>query len=213
MTEGDLRYAATAVLLRASRGRIETLMLERPDRGNFAGMWVFPGGKIDAEDAGDDLVERARSAAVRETREEVALELDPDELLLQARWTPAADRPLRFRTWFFLARDPGGPIATDPGEVVDAAWLRPADALERHAAGGLLLAPPTWVTLHTLARHDDIDDLLEATRARGVRHFDTHLHGQILLWEGDGEYPGGDGGPRRHRFDRSSLPWAYIADD
>jgi len=43
--------AATIVMLRDSAGGPEVLLIERPDRGSFAGAWVFPGGKLQASDA------------------------------------------------------------------------------------------------------------------------------------------------------------------
>ena len=63
-----------------------------------------------------------------------------------ARWvTPEFERR-RFDTWFYLARLPDGQEARDlGGEGEQAAWLDPADALDRHAAGELPMLPPTQV--------------------------------------------------------------------
>lgn len=83
------RPAATVVLVRPAAGEPEVLMLERPARGFFGGLWVFPGGgvePIDHEELAastmivppetDDLPWRA--AALREMAEEVGLALtDP----------------------------------------------------------------------------------------------------------------------------------------
>src|ERR1700754_706810 len=50
-----LRPAATVVVVRdaptpdGSPG-LETLMLRRNEQGTFGGMWVFPGGRVDAGD-------------------------------------------------------------------------------------------------------------------------------------------------------------------
>ncbi|MDG1206329.1 MAG: hypothetical protein P8N51_13255, partial [Pseudomonadales bacterium] len=48
--------AATVVLIRegADAESVEVLMLQKNKNISFGGMWVFPGGKIDAEDYGDD---------------------------------------------------------------------------------------------------------------------------------------------------------------
>lgn len=201
----SLPVAATTVILRERRGGPEVLMIERPDRGSFAGAWVFPGGRLDDVDAGDTEIDRARSAAVRETREETSLALDLGDLLLHAQWTPPPGIPLRIRTWFFLTRDPGGEVLIDPSEAVDAAWLRPADALARHGRGGLTLYPPTWMTLHLLQDHGDVDSLLAATRASGTRTFAPEVWGRQLLWSADDA-------PARHRLDMTGLPWSYATD-
>ena len=40
--------AATVVLVRDGDGGVEALMLRKNSKITFGGMWVFPGGKIDA---------------------------------------------------------------------------------------------------------------------------------------------------------------------
>lgn len=86
------RPAATVMLVRPGRSEPEVLMIERPARGFFGGLWVFPGGglePIDEEEVArravrvpegaDDLTWRA--AALRETAEEVGLALtDPESI-------------------------------------------------------------------------------------------------------------------------------------
>ena len=43
--------AATVILLRDAAGGLETLMLRRDSKLDFVGgMWVFPGGRVDAAD-------------------------------------------------------------------------------------------------------------------------------------------------------------------
>ena len=143
-------WAATVVLLRDGERGVEVLLAERPSgRGSFAGAWVFPGGVVEPADvAGDEIsgIEAARRAAVRETREEVGLEVETDELVPIAVWTPPQGSPKPLTTTFFAVRMPDGDLALAPDEVVAAEWVRPGDALERHAAGTMLLWPPTWVT-------------------------------------------------------------------
>ena len=80
----DLPVAGTAVILRDAPQGVEALLLRRPDRGSFAGAWVFPGGMVDPgdrvtgapeqEDAGRAAVREtaARETAVREAREPCA---------------------------------------------------------------------------------------------------------------------------------------------
>ncbi|MCR2801651.1 NUDIX domain-containing protein [Microbacterium sp. zg-Y818] len=209
--------AGTVVLLRDGDAGLEVLMLERPDRGSFAGAWVFPGGKVDADDRvgpTDSEEDVARAAGVRETREEVGLCIDPAELVTLSVWDPPPALPLRIRTWFFFAPDPGGEVRPAPDEAVAARWLRPADALAAHGRDEMILYPPTWVALHGLLGHDDAGSALAAARLGGIQHFETVAHrgtdGPLLLWQEDAEYePSGAGGAARHRLEVGALPWRY----
>lgn len=217
MSASELPVAATVVLVREGAQGVEVLMLRRPDRGSFAGAWVFPGGKIDdgdREQAAPDAAELAVAhlAAVRETREEVGLDLDADRLIAISCWVPPAHLPLRIRTWFFAAAAPAGEIVPQPGEVEEYAWLRPVDALDRHGRGELLLYPPTWVTLHGMSDQPDAAAVLAEVRLAGIRHFETQPGseaGSVLLWQGDAEYGEGADPDARHRLEIAALPWIY----
>ena len=56
--------AATVVLLRPGRGAPEILLTQRPTSMAFAGdLFVFPGGRVDAADADERLVERTIAAS------------------------------------------------------------------------------------------------------------------------------------------------------
>src|SRR3981081_1055519 len=124
------RQAATVILLRGGGDELEVLLVRRTQKARFmGGVWVFPGGAVDAaEGAGD---EAHRAAAIRELREEAAIELpDPGELVKFSRWiTPAAVK-IRFDTHFFLASlPPGQEPRIDGGEGMDLGWFRPPGAL------------------------------------------------------------------------------------
>lgn len=76
----DPRPAASAVIVRDTPDGIETLMVERPGRGYFGGLHVFPGGAVDDADSsevaralvpGDEPDRSHRCAALRETAEEI----------------------------------------------------------------------------------------------------------------------------------------------
>ena len=197
------RPAATAVVVRdGARGDLEVLLLKRSAVGAFAGMWVFPGGRVDDADAGDDEVERARSAAVRETLEEVSLTLDPSSLIALSHWTPPAIAPKRYTTWFFVAPWSGGGETIDDFEIVESRWITAADAF----AESLPVAPPTWVTLTALAEVRSIAELRAMVERRGVERFVTRPASDdgalVLLWHGDAGYETNDAsviGPR-HRI-------------
>lgn len=210
--------AATVLLLRDRTQGPEVLMIERPDRGSFAGAWVFPGGKLDPADslaASEPEEETARRAGSRETREETGLVIDASALVTVSRWDPPLGIPLRIRTWFFATRAPSSALVLAADEAISAEWMHPAAALARHERGDLTLYPPTWVTLHDLAGHDDVDAILGLVRLRGVQQFETVARraadGPILLWQGDAEYEGAApvDPAARHRLEVGSLPWRY----
>jgi 8-oxo-dGTP pyrophosphatase MutT (NUDIX family) len=213
----ELPVAATVVLVRDGAEGLEVLLLERPrDRGSFAGAWVFPGGRVDPEDAIEttgadaqdadaqdadaqdvDALESAEEAAarragVREVREETALELSPESLVTTARWTPPHNVPKRFRTWFFIARAPHGEITLTPQESIDYAWIRPAEALQMHGTGALSLVPPTWITLHGLRDVRSVEDALAQAQRSARRNYATRLgssaDGPVLFWGEDVAY-------------------------
>src|ERR1700719_3422196 len=85
------RQAASVILLRGGSEALEVLLVRRTPEARFmGGVWVFPGGAVDAgEGDGDDA---HRAAAIRELREEAAIELDdPSQLVKLSRSiTPAA---------------------------------------------------------------------------------------------------------------------------
>lgn len=187
-------------------------MLERNRRGPFAGMWVFPGGQVDAEDTGGPAaagetpeLAAARKTAVREAAEEAGLALDAQRLVVHSWWLPPHDAPRRFATWFFLAPVPGGVTVTvDGAEIVGHRWVPPLAALAARDREQLALATPTWMTLWWLTPYRRAADALAAAAARSPERFETRLvrgDGEVVaVWEGDAGYEGGDlavTGPRR----------------
>src|SRR5207302_1295084 len=84
------RQAASVILLRGGSEALELLLVKRTPEARFmGGVWVFPGGAVDAEEGDGD--EAHRLAAVRELQEEASVDLaGPDELVKFSRWiTPA----------------------------------------------------------------------------------------------------------------------------
>jgi 8-oxo-dGTP pyrophosphatase MutT (NUDIX family) len=168
------RPAASLILLRrggrhAHRG-VEVLLVRRsPDARFMPGVWVFPGGRVDAADAGDE--ESAHLAcAVRELHEEADIELPADaELLPWSHWITPEPVPVRFDTRFYVAlAPPHSPPRPDGRETTDAQWFAPAAALERHGAGELDLVFPTIKHLESLLPYSTSGEVLEAARGRAV---------------------------------------------
>ena len=118
-TGDDLPVAATVVILRDTADGPQVLLIERPDRGSFAGAWVFPGGKLDDADhrPGDAEEDTARRAAVRETVEEVGLVVDAADLVTLSCWDPPPGLKVRIRTWFFVVAEMQAPIARKPPAI------------------------------------------------------------------------------------------------
>jgi 8-oxo-dGTP pyrophosphatase MutT (NUDIX family) len=211
--------AATVVLLRDAAEGPETLMLRKNSKIAFGGMWVFPGGRVDDDEAPEAPAEvRARLAAVREAAEEAAVSLVPEELVWFSHWTPPPVEIRRYSTWFFAARAPEFEVTIDEGEIVDSQWIRPGEALAKAGAGEIQLVPPTWVTLHYLSRHASVDAALTGMVPEdGPRHYVTQLartdQGMVVLWEGDAGYATRDAGMPGPRHRLAMTPQGFDFDD
>ena len=218
------RPSGTVVVVRDTDAGFELLLLERTPRDGEPQPWVFPGGKVDAADlrAGEDEVAAARRAAAREAQEEAGLVLDVETLVPISRWITPEISPKRFDTWFFLAPLRGGAsVRVDGGEIQGHRWLSPREALALHEEKSLRLAPPTYVTVTTLAAHAGVEPALRACaecellalptfRPRIVR-LDA---GAVMLYPGDAGYDARDAdrpGPR-HRLYALAEGWRYERD-
>ena len=213
--------AATVVLLRDGDDGPEVLLLRRHHSLSFAGgMWVFPGGRIDAGDRadhdGDDAeLAAARRAAAREAEEEAGLVVPPEGLVGFAHWTPPPVQMKRYATWFFAAPAPVGTVVVDGDEATDHVWTRPADALARRDAGEIELTPPTFVTLTRLTAYPTVTDALADLGATDIEYFATRFgrtaDGGVALWEGDAGYDTADPDApgARHRLWMLEGAWRY----
>jgi 8-oxo-dGTP pyrophosphatase MutT (NUDIX family) len=224
------RPAATVMLLRDvpvadGAPAIEVFMLRRTGSAAFgAGMYVFPGGRVDPADGTTEIARYCRGlddatasarlgvrrggiaywiAAVRECFEEAGVLLadrrdgEPvrprdddrhavhdgelglvelcrrDDLVLDlstthyvAHWVTPVGEGRRFDTRFFVsAAPPGQEPLHDEKETVDSLWVRPDEALLQHAAGDLMMMPPTAANLAFLAPHGTVDEALAAAAA------------------------------------------------
>ncbi|HTA34895.1 MAG TPA: NUDIX hydrolase [Solirubrobacteraceae bacterium] len=170
------RQAASVILLRDGTGEdggsqaLEVLLVKRTPEARFmGGVWVFPGGAVDAQEGEGDAAHRI--AAVRELREEAAITLDtPAELVKFSRWITPAEVQIRFDTHFFLALLPDGQEPRIDGEeCVDLGWFTPAGALEAHRDGEILLVFPTIKHLEQLGAFASVDSLMSYARGRDVQ--------------------------------------------
>jgi len=182
----DPRPAATLVLLRDTDQGIEVALLQRSAHLGFArGMYVFPGGALDAADA--DLGDPWVVAAIRETFEECGVLLaEPDqhgdlqelrerdfaEALQElgarpavgalhpfAHWVTPEVESRRFDTRFYAAALPAGQdLMALTGEHQAVGWYRPQDAT------GLPMLPPTSAALAEVARFRTVAELLDVQR-------------------------------------------------
>ena len=194
--------AATVALLRdaASGGSPEVLLLKKSKGQRFSELWVFPGGKIDEEDAvhvdgHEDVLATAAAAAARELVEETQLVIAPSELCFFSHWLPpaaeAAKRGRAFSTFFFVGRASENAAAqVDGGEISRHQWMKPIDALERHAAGRLGMLPPTWMTLNTLTAYGSAEEAIRQLGAAEPECYETRMsvlpdQRTCYMWAGD----------------------------
>jgi 8-oxo-dGTP pyrophosphatase MutT (NUDIX family) len=126
-------------------------------------------GLLLAEGGCPDALSAAREALITgehtfaEVVERETIRLQTDGLLYLAHWITPEPEPRRYDTRFFAARVSEGAECVLLGEeLVEAAWLTPAEALERFHAGDMKLLPPTVDTLARLAPYTDLDALWAA---------------------------------------------------
>lgn len=100
---------------------------------------------------------------------EEGLELATDRLSYFAHWITPEVLPIRFDARFFVAAAPAGQEASPDGkETVEARWISPQDALERHREGRLKFAPPTFRSLSELAEFRSVDEAIGSTRGKAI---------------------------------------------
>src|SRR5487761_1975365 len=170
------RQAASVILLRGGSDGLELLLVKRTPKARFmGGVWVFPGGAVDAGEGDGD--EAHRLAAIRELSEEASIMLaDPAELVKFSRWITPAAVSIRFDTHFFLAALPDGQTPkVDGQECVDLGWFTPEGALDAHRAGEILLVFPTIKHLEQLSEFARVEELLEYATGRQVMPIEPHV--------------------------------------
>ena len=190
--------AASVIVVRQTHNGLEALLMKRSDElKHMPGLWVFPGGKIEALDEGDDDLEQARRGAARELQEEAGLSFPAETLLTFSHWLTPVVVKRRFATWFFIAEvGSDEPVRVDGSEIVAHEWWRPGDAIRAHHEGQLPITPPTLVSLHDLQGEDDPSVLLAQLGERvPPRFFPSVVRDgdqMVFLYEGDAAYDSGD---------------------
>ena len=190
--------AASVIVVRRSHEGLETLLLKRSDElKHMPGLWVFPGGKVEVSDEGDDDLEQARCGAARELQEEAALSLPAETLQTFSHWLTPLVVKRRFATWFFIAEvGLHEPVTVDGSEIVAHCWWRPGDAILAHHEGKLPITPPTLVSLHDLQFEDNPSVLLAQLGERAPPRFSPRVvrdgDNMAFLYEGDAAYESGD---------------------
>jgi 8-oxo-dGTP pyrophosphatase MutT (NUDIX family) len=147
----SVRWAAVAAVVRDATAGAELLFIHRAEdeRDPWSGHMAFPGGRVDADDEG------RKAAAVRETLEEVGLDLGRDGEFLGRLSDVAAvgrGRPLNLAIAPFVFAVAGAPRLEPNHEVADAVWVPfayLADRTNRSTlrwghGGGILLPCYRW---------------------------------------------------------------------
>lgn len=230
-----IRPSATVVLLRDNAQQLEVLMLRKNQQINYGGSWVFPGGVIDPEDydqarellGNDELQSAARITAARETEEEAGLDVCPRNMLPFAYWVTPKLMKKRYATWFYAADAnhlEAEPVIDD-GEIIEARWFDPAQALSLHTAGDVKLNGPSYITLSELGQFDSTTEALASYQKRGLREYKPRAlpqdSGVISVYQEDPDYEAAkhaetfvDSGssPQHRLYMQREGAWHYIND-
>ncbi len=132
-TRADTVPAAVASILRAGPDGPELLFIRRAERVGdpWSGDLAFPGGKREVSDAS------LYDAAVRETREEVGIELRPAMLAARLADVEARRSGYRVAQFVFTLDEPQAAVAAT-AEVAGTIW-RPLVRLARQEGAGTYL--------------------------------------------------------------------------
>ena len=147
-TQSDLHLTQAIAAIRESFEELGILLARRAD-----------GRHLDTA----EIATLNRAAPFAEQCAAHGLTLSGAEVFVLAHWLTDRDLPSRFDVPFLVARMPEGqePVA-DESEQFEPVWVRPADALARHAAGGFFIIFPTIRTLERLKAFDTVEAVMAA---------------------------------------------------
>ncbi len=197
----NAKPASTIMLARDYDGQLEVLLLKRNKALKFAaGFWVFPGGKIEAEEIeqGKDDLEAAKIAAVRETKEETNLDIEIDDLTFFSHWTTPAIEPRRYATWFFFGEvhHNSSEVTIDDSEIKEHTWLHPQAALNKLQEGKLGMMPPTIVSLQLIRKCLTVAEAKEKLQKEDpiftLPVLQLNNGKMVCMYEGDAGYESAD---------------------
>lgn len=147
-TQSDLHLTQAIAAIRESFEELGVLLARQADGSHVTSA---------------DIAALDRKAPFAEQCSGRDLTLEAAEVFVLAHWITDRDLPRRFDVPFLVARMPEGqePVA-DESEQFEPVWVKPADALARHAAGGFFIIFPTIRTLERLQAHDAVQLVLDA---------------------------------------------------
>lgn len=128
-----LLLVAAAALIRRDAGGARVLLAQRPEGKPLAGLWEFPGGKLEAG-------EQPEACLVRELKEELGVDvcLDDLEALTFASHPLSEDKHLLMPLW--AVRKWSGEPASCEGQVL--AWVSADELVEAPCDGEKFPMPP-----------------------------------------------------------------------
>ena len=131
--------------------------------GRDGGLVRFDDAETEARFVSHRAALNARTLGFSEFCRAEGLRLAADRLTYFSHWITPVGAPRRYDTRFFAAVAPltQQPLH-DAQELIDTAWVRPADALERDRAGTFSLRTPTIATLRQFEGCEDCARLLTA---------------------------------------------------
>jgi 8-oxo-dGTP pyrophosphatase MutT (NUDIX family) len=129
-----------------------------------------PGAEVLLDTSDPDVADRfaAHRDAVNEQRSRLLdvcrqedLVLATDAVHYVSHWITPELAPRRYDTRFFITAAPQNQVAShDDGETIATIWVRPGEALARHAAGDIELLPPTIANLRSLERFGSTGEVM-----------------------------------------------------
>jgi hypothetical protein len=94
--------------------------------------------------------------------EKEGITLATNRLAYLAHWITPKIEKRRYTTRFFIALAPSGQEGIHDGsESVNSLWIKPEDALSRHAEGTLLMIMPTIKNLENICGFNNTEELLK----------------------------------------------------
>jgi 8-oxo-dGTP pyrophosphatase MutT (NUDIX family) len=99
---------------------------------------------------------------LEEMCEKEGITLATNRLAYLAHWITPKIEKRRYTTRFFIALAPSGQEGIHDGsESVNSLWIKPEDALSRHAEGTLLMIMPTIKNLENICGFNNTEELLK----------------------------------------------------